>query len=211
MSRLTKDQINRHRAAFERWQSPEEMLRRYDEIRSQMTGEEFFNQPGLQFVLDAWAAATFGSMCSAEEVRLVPETECWPDFELRRNGTAERWEVTEADVPGRRRGEEYRYDPLVPGDRALGLDHPENYIAWAERAPEAIRAVCTKKAAKNYSDNVSLLVYLNISDFGARHQEVVNSFQDATRPAKDKFKEVWILWKNRTYRVWPTVANEAGA
>src|SRR5712691_3967505 len=45
MSRLTKDQINRHRAAFERWQSPEEMLRRYDEIRSQMTGEEFSTSP----------------------------------------------------------------------------------------------------------------------------------------------------------------------
>ena len=211
MSRLTKDKIKQHRAALERWQRPEEMLRHYEEIRGAMTGEEFFNQPGIQFVRDAWAAATLGTARSAEEVRLIPEPERWPDFALRRNGMTEQWEVTEADIPGRRRGEEYQYDPLIPGDRALGLDHPENYIARAERAPEAIRAACTKKAAKNYSSSVSLLVYLNISDFGARHEQVVSSFPDATRAAKDKFNEVWVLWKNCAYRVWPMVANEAGA
>lgn len=202
MARMTKDQIKHHRAAFEQWQGPADMLHQCERISDGMTGAEFFNQPGIQFVRDAWAAATFGELRSVDEVRLVPETDRWPDFELRHNSTVERWEVTEADIPERRRGQEYRHDPLGAGDPLLGLDHLENYIAMAERAPEAIRKACAKKANKEYAGRASLLVYLNIADFGVRHDEILRSLGDASAPAKDKFTEVCVLWKGRAYTAW---------
>jgi len=211
MARLTPKEIREHRMALEVWQRPEKVLRRLDEeIHSRMTGEEFFNQPGIEFLRDAWAAATFAKLRGAELVRLVPKDQRWPDFEMRLGGRVEQWEVTEADIPGRRRGAEYRYDPLIPGDRALGLDHQQNYIARAERFPEAIRRASEKKAFRNYSARVSLLIYLNPSDFGTRHQQTVDSFAEATRPAKDRFKEVWILWKGQVHQVWSVSKREPG-
>lgn len=202
MAKLTKDEIKHHRAEFEQWQEPAEMLSHYERISSRMTGEEFFKQPGIHFVREAWVAATLGDLRSVDEVRLIPGRDLWPDFELRHNGKVDQWEVTEADIPERQRGQEYRDDPLLPGDRVLGLDHPENYITRAEFAPVAIRNACTRKASKEYSGSASLLVHLNISDFGARHDEILRSLGEATAPAKDKFKEVCVLWKGRAYTVW---------
>jgi len=69
-------------------------------------------------------------------------------------------------------------------------------------APAAIRARCGAKAAKKYRGRASLLIYLNISDFGTHHSETVASFSDATAPAKDAFREIWVLWKDRAYAVW---------
>ena len=202
MPRLTRAQIQQHRSAYEQWQSPEELLSRSEGLMSSMSGEDFFNQPGIDFIREGLAAATFGKAREADAVRLVAKTDHWPDFEIRLNGMVEAWEITEADVPGRRRGDEYRDDPLMAGDKALGLDHAENYIARAERAPDAIRARCLAKAAKRYGGRAALLIYLNISDFGTRHKEIEECFPWATAPAKDAFTEVWILWKGRIYRVW---------
>ena len=150
MSRLTREQIQRHRSGFEQWQRPEELLSCCEKLMNSMNGEDLFNQPGIEFIREGWAAATFGKAREADGVRLVAATDRWPDFEIRLNERVESWEFTEADVPGRRRGQEYRDDPLMTGDKALGLDHTENYIARAERAPEAIRARCVAKAAKCY-------------------------------------------------------------
>jgi hypothetical protein len=202
MSRLTKEQIQEHRSACEQWQRPEELLSRCEKLMASMSGEDFFNQPGLDFIREGWAAAMFGQARKADAVRLVPEATRWPDFEIRLNERVGSWEVTEADIPGRRRGQEYRDDPLMVGDKALGLDHTENYIARAERIPEAIRVCCETKAAKHYGERAGLLIYLNPSDFGTHHQEIVNSFLEATAPAKDSFTEICILWKYRFYPVW---------
>jgi len=202
MSRLTKEQIRQYRMTFEQWQSPRELLSRCEDLMSRMSGETLFSQSGLGFIREGWAAATFGALRSAKTVRTVPERESWPDFEMCLQAKVEQWELTEADVPGRRRGDEYRNDPLVPGDRALGLDWPENYIARIDSAPSALRSSCEAKAAKNYSSRAALLIYLNISDFGARHEETIKIFPDATLSAKDSFSEVWVLWKNQCYPIW---------
>jgi hypothetical protein len=202
MTRLTKEQIHQHRSALEQWQAPNAMTSRCTELMGTMTGDELFNQPGIEFIREGWAAGTFGVARKAEAVRLIAVIERWPDFEIRVGGEVASWEFTEADVPGRRRGQEYRDDPLKMGDKALGLDQPENYFARAGFAAEAIRARCEAKAAKRYGGRAALLIYLNIEDFGTRHREIVESFATATSPAKDSFTEIWILWKARIYPVW---------
>jgi len=54
---------------------------------------DLFNQPGLGFIREGWAAATFAQARDANIVRLVAEKERWPDFELRVGGLTDSWEI----------------------------------------------------------------------------------------------------------------------
>lgn len=190
MPRLTKQQLAHHRAAFEKWQSPQGLLIKADEIMNYMGSEDFFNQPGLAFVREAWAASKFGLERKVESVRLVQGE--FPDFELRVGTRIEQWEFTEADVEARRRGSEYRRGEYRGG----------NFLDHIEQAPYAIRRACESKVGKRYTKKVGLLVLLNIPSFGARQEETLASFPDSTASAKDAFSEVWVLWNNRAYPVW---------
>src|SRR5439155_5363968 len=104
--RLTTQQLEQHRAAFEKWESPQDLLDKADGIMDYMGSEDCFNQPGLAFVREAWAASKFGLERNVETVRLVHGE--FPDFEFRISTRIEQWEFTEADVGERRRGLEYR-------------------------------------------------------------------------------------------------------
>jgi len=70
------------------------------------------------------------------------------------------------------------------------------------RVPRWIRARCRAKVQKRYGGRAGLLIYLNWSDFGARHAEVEQSLLPATRIAKDAFTEVWVLWETQLYQTW---------
>jgi hypothetical protein len=190
MPRLTKQQLKQHRADFGKWHSPQDLLKKVDDINDSMNGDDFFNQPGLTFVREAWAASKFALERKAESVRLAQGE--FPDFELRIGTGVEQWEFTEADVVGRQRGLEYRRGEYRGGD----------YINQIEQAPAAIKQACESKAGKRYTKKVGLLVLLNIPSFGARQEETLASFSDSTAPAKDAFSEVWVLWNNRAYPVW---------
>jgi len=188
--RLTTQQLEQHRAAFEKWESPQDLLDKADGIMDYMGSEDCFNQPGLAFVREAWAASKFGLERNVETVRLVHGE--FPDFELRIGARSEQWEFTEADIGERRRGLEYRRREYRGG----------NYLDHIDQAPNAIRRACESKAGKHYTKKVGLLVLLNIPSFGARQEETMASFPDSTAPAKDAFSEVWVLWNNRAYPVW---------
>lgn len=54
MPRLTREQIHKHRLAFEQWQRPDELLLRCEELMSSMSGEDLFNQPGIGFIREGW-------------------------------------------------------------------------------------------------------------------------------------------------------------
>ncbi len=138
----------------------------------------------------------------ASEVRLV-EGE-WPDFELMFDDSIEPFECTEADVPDRKRGQEYQEAEERVGQNSLYVedDPVENWIARAETAPEALRIAAERKAGKAYASKAQLLIYLNISEFGIRQEEIEGCFLKSTKPAKDAFITVWILWKATAYKVW---------
>ena len=197
MTRLTKDQIIQHRTQLERSEDPEKMLHNCEELMDCMGSADLFTHPGVDFIPEGWAAAKFAQRRSADNVRLIPQRDQWPDFELLFGGQKESWEFTEADIPDRRRGDEYQ------AGRSLATQDPvEDWIKRAEQAPEAIRQRCTNKVAKHYSGRAGLLVYLNIGEFGISQAEIEASFKDATRSAKDAFSEVWVLWKERAYPIW---------
>lgn len=142
--RLTKSQIRDHRVRLEQWQAPAEMLRYCEELMHHMGSTDLFTQAGVDFITEGWAAAKFAQVRGAEGVRLVATRDQWPDFQLRSDGREEPWEFTEADVPGRRRGDEYRQHEsrVATGSPQFKPDPVENWIERAKCAPEAIRARC---------------------------------------------------------------------
>ena len=205
MTRLAKKEIERHRATLEVWQTPSAMLKRARRLMDHMGDEDLFNQPGVDFITDAWGAAQFGKGRHVLAVRLVPQREQWPDFEIRtRRRTIERWEFTEVDKPRRRRGLEMRRmaHRRAAGRLASEGERWEQLMAQAERVPRWIKRRCRAKAKKFYAGRAGLLVYLNWSDYGARRAEIEGCFIGATAPAKNAFTEVWVLWGARLYRTW---------
>src|SRR5438876_8062633 len=109
MTRLTKAEMRLHRFTLEAWLRPSEMLKRARALMNIMGSEDLFNQAGVDFILEAWAAAQFAKARRALAVRLIATRDRWPDFEVQtRRRAIEQWEVTEVERPRRRRGREYR-------------------------------------------------------------------------------------------------------
>ena len=196
MRRLEKDEVRRLNLHLNQWQTPEAMHRLVKVANHTLGSTYFFTQGGLAFIRDAWVAATFASARSADSVRLVSDN--WPDFELQLNGRVTAFEVVEADDPDRRRGDEYRED-----DGDVEYDPVEDWIVRAEQAPNWIKAAARKKAELNYCSGASLVIYLNLSEFGIRQRQVESCFRAETEIAKDAFDAIWVLWKDRAYQTWP--------
>lgn len=195
MPRLDREEIAELKQQLAEWQTPESMSLLLDEIMNQIGSVDLFNQGGLAFLRDAWTAAEFGKIRRAEFVRLVADI--WPDFELKLGDQIERFEAVEADDPERRRGDEYR--------RSIGEiedDPVEDWVARAEQAPAWLEAACRIKANKRYGADAELVIYLNLSEYGIRQNEVESLFPTATSVVKDSFHAVWVLWKKRAYLVW---------
>lgn len=200
MARLTRTELSGHRAWLSEWRAPADMAAHVAAVNDAMGSADFFRQGGVEFLRDAWLAAEFGRHRQSEAVRLVAEREQWPDFEARGGGVIERVECAEADVPGRRRGDEYRQ---ADSDQLAAVDDPvEDWIARADQAPATLATTIAVKIGKHYGAQASLLVYLNIGEFGIRQAEIEAALAPAAAPALVHFQRVWILWKARLYGPW---------
>jgi hypothetical protein len=61
----------------------------------------------------------------------------------------------------------------------------------------ALRHAAAAKAGKHYPKSAGLVIYLNLSEYGWRRKEIEAVMHEATSPAKDAFREVWVLWDGR--------------
>jgi len=197
--RLTPDEIAHHKSHLSQWQATRDMERDYDEVNTYMGSCDLFNQAGVDFLTEACTAAEFARLRGAQAVRLVDDV--WPDFEIEIDGSVEQFELTEADLPERRRGEEYR--------EGIGEveEVEEGWSADVERVPTIIRQRVERKVAKRYPGRRNLLVYLNVwfPLFGQDDKfrlRIEDCFVSASEPAKNAFEQVWILWEGACYRVW---------
>jgi hypothetical protein len=204
MPRLTRAELIDHRAWLDEWRAPADMAAYVATVIGALGSADFFRQAGVEFLRDAWLAAEFGRHRQSEAVRLVAEREQWPDFEARGGSVIERVECAEADVPGRHRGDEYR-EAAQPtnSDRLAVIDDPvEDWITRAEQVPAALASTIATKIRKHYGSKASLLVYLNIGEFGIRQAEIEATMAPAAASALTHFQHVWILWKARLYGPW---------
>jgi hypothetical protein len=153
-------------------------------LHRRTTSKVLFNNPRQKFLLDAWTLAEFAiRLKSADRAWLSGPGDQWPDGYVRVGGATKNVEVTIADMPGRKMGEEYRTDGGIEFDPA------EDWAARADAIPQALETAIRKKGAKRYASGIWLVIYLNLNDYGIRQtqteliigQRVSHSFRDSSR------------------------------
>lgn len=182
--------------------APDAMLDLVEELRAILRGHMMV-QSGLTFVREAWVASRFAQARGADAVRIWPKDR--PDCELTLGGRRELFEIVEADQPGRKRSTEYK-ERMQKAERGelvvVECDPVEEWIARAANGPKMLRDAAAKKANKDYEPGISLLIYLNLGEYGIRQKEIEAAMRPATACAKDAFLEVWVLWEGGAYLVW---------
>jgi hypothetical protein len=194
-TKIGKETLASWREEFLTLSDPEEFRARVDKIIAPLSGETFFNQAGLQFLRDAWIASRVSTALSADKVRLLPTER--PDFEVVSHSTPRHFEATEADFPGRRRGDEYRTERPE--------SEPDPVSQWRRRfeaVPVAVGSVISKKLAKPYASDVSLVIKVNLGCYGAYMDEGAVILQRECRAAKDAFFEVFAIWEGVLFSFW---------
>ena len=81
-------------------------------------------------------------------------------------------------------------------------EHP-NVGSWLQadiQLPSDLRLLCPRE--RTFGTRANLVILLNLSEYGIRQKEIVNSIPAATAAAKDSFDSVWVLWKKQAYLVW---------
>jgi hypothetical protein len=189
---IRRMELEEWKAWFSQWQAPAEFAQHVDELRCKAGPSQFFNDPHIAFGRDAFVAAKTATALAVDAVRLCPDT--WPDFELRFGGDVRQYEVREADVEDRRRGDEYKATSSEP--------QFDDWAARVCRVPTALRRAAAAKASKHYPKSAGLVIYLNIGDYGWKRKEIEAVLHGETSAAKDAFRDVWVLWDGRLYWVW---------
>jgi hypothetical protein len=142
---LSPEELKAYKQRLEEWRPPKEFIKIVDELMSKVGGSRFFTDTGLAFGRDAWVGKKLASVCEADAVRLCPGL--WPDYEERDDRVIAQFEITEAGIPGRRRGDEYKSASCTP---QLKFDPGANWIARAEQVPGALLKASEAKAKKGY-------------------------------------------------------------
>jgi hypothetical protein len=153
----------------------------------------FVNAPRFGFVLDAMILADFAvRVDGASGVRLMPERERFPDGIIDTpNGTL-KIEVTEVDGGSRRRGDEYK----------SGVRPRDSITDWQEKAnaiPAELERVILKKVNKHYDPKPTLVVYLNLDEYGIRQKETLTIIEEAKRRHASSFEGIHVLWRGKLY------------
>jgi hypothetical protein len=176
------------------WQRPGKFRTNVERLVSRCSSRDFFNDPKLKFLHDAWTLSELVRHKRVAEVRLAPQDDRWPDGYVRtRNGRVVNVEVTIALMPGRKMGEEYKFE------REIELDPVENWNARADAIPDALETAIKKKVAKQYSSRGWLVVYLNLSEYGIRQRETEQIIHEEKCRHRDAFDQVLVLWKDKLF------------
>jgi hypothetical protein len=168
--------------------SPDELYAKFRNAHDVVTPREFFNRPAHKKTQELYCAARFAQA-------LARVRDCWvvvsdvdeqtdADFHLQVEGQQLPFQITEVQIPGRRRGDEYKEDELP---RAT----VESWDSGTEHGPIWIRDAVQKKHDR-YGGNVSelnLLVYANFQAYEHDFEELCLASADVA----SKFASVWVV------------------
>jgi hypothetical protein len=193
--RIPKETLDGWRIELSSWWPTKAFSSRVEEISApeHISRQVYFRQPGLAFLRDAWIASRVAFALSSAQVRLVPGER--PDFEIQTDGRVVQFEATEADMDGRRRGDE-------PDDSDWRPDPVEEWRKRFEAIPAALNRVVTKKIGKSYPPDTALVIYVNLGCYGAYVEEGIPILHAGTELAKDTFKAVFAIWEGTLYKLW---------
>jgi len=188
---------------FNRWWHPAEFFPMVQKHNEPIPSDEFFARPEFQPLREAYAAGLFSWILAQERSVLVKlDADRFPDFDLKLHEGEVRFELVEANQPGRRRTEEYRE---AARREAAGLpERIETFDPDAEQqaALPAIRHAVELKAAKKYKPAPHLLVYVNFWLFN-KPPLTPAQFGRLLQPWRESFPELWLLWQGHAIRCWP--------
>ena len=163
-------------------------------LHRRTTSKVLFNNPRQKFLLDAWTLAEFAiRLNSAEQAWLSGPEDQWPDGYLQVGGATKNVEVTIADMPGRKMGEEYRTHGGIECDPA------ENWASRANAIPQALETAIRKKVAKRYGSRLWLVIYLNLNDYGIRQRQTELIIAQVKQKHASAFNALFVLWKDKLY------------
>jgi hypothetical protein len=207
---------------FHEWRDPAELRDLCLAVNAALDAErgEFENiiGHGLQPLLDAQTTAdvglTYSRHYSGVQVRLIPGGDRRPDFQLRAAGASElTFEATEADRPGRTRGDDYRKRRAVPREQRA-LEHVDwnQMIADQDIVAGVFAARVQAKADKSYLDEAGNTVtpHLLIRD-NLHHEHEATALAAMVAPCRDAFPSIWVLAPDmRLIQLWPEVRELSG-
>jgi hypothetical protein len=173
------------------WHLPSAFGNAVCKFHKRCRSREIFNDPGLSFLLDAWSLAEFARRKGdIDQVRMADPNEQWPDGYILVQGEVHNVEVTTALSPGRKMGEEYKFS------QTTRFDSVDDWLARADALPQALEEAISRKIAKRYGSPVTLVVYLNISEYGVRQAQCRNAIGEIKSRYSRSFAGLHILWKD---------------
>jgi hypothetical protein len=199
VANLTRGERRQWLDEFCRWQTPLSFSARVDDLWRER-GDFLLTDPRAAFFREAHSAARFGRLRSANLVRLIAADR--PDFELQIGSIIQQYEFTEADMPGRRRGQEIEADRAIASDDLVIRPFPSEEWLTPAMADQILRGAAAKKSSAKYDPTWGLLILLNPIEFGAFQAEIESVMRDATASAGRRFADVWVLWSGRAYHTW---------
>lgn len=154
--RLSKAEIRQHKQWLAAWRAPKSMLEYLSDVMGSLGKGVFgagilYTQAGLRFLHEAHVAGTFAIARRASSVRLILNDP--PDFEMQFGTRTEQFECIEADVSGRRRGDEYHCTAQLCNHDdgfAIELEPVKELSEIKEEIKNALKIALIKKAKKIY-------------------------------------------------------------
>jgi hypothetical protein len=180
------DELSAAHEALTCWQTPQEFVAKVEAFAPLVRSSTLFNKSSAGFLLDAIPISEFTKRRTAQLVRMVKQTERRNDGQIRNAGETIDIEVTEILDPGRKRGDEYRYEA------EQGVRHLDPHLG--ETIVNQLAKGVKKKADKGYTTTPLLLVYLNILGGGRLGGEVEIAIERLRTEYANAFREICVLW-----------------
>jgi hypothetical protein len=102
---LSKSEIKQASERLGKWQAQDVFQSDVSALFKRCTSKDWFNRPQLKFLHDAFVLAEFVRHRPVDKVRLVPQSEQWPDGQIRIGRDECKVEVT-SEHGGRKLGNE---------------------------------------------------------------------------------------------------------
>lgn len=169
--------------------SPDELYAKFRQIHDAAGPKKFFNSPEHKKTQELWCAAQFGraflsNLGSCTLLVADHDEQTDVDFCLEVAGVRHPFQITEVQVPDRRRGDEYKNEAL----KGATL---ESWDSGTAQGASWVREAIQKKYDR-YGGNVSalnLLVYVNFPAYEHDYEEI----RQVTGDLAKEFASVWLL------------------